>query len=82
MTYGFCYKRLDKKGRMYTTCPGYKTKATLNAFIPGANKEKLVKKLENDGFGKHARAVATKMLKSGKGMEDYSKKTGLLKKGK
>lgn len=79
MVYGFCYKRSDNQGRKYTSCPGYKQ--TLNMYIPEVERKKLVRRLMNNGYGKHAEGVVQKMLRSGRGMEEYSKKTGKLKKG-
>ena len=48
-----------------------------------SNKEmdKLVQQLQMAGFKTHATTVARKMLRYGKGMNNYSKTTGKLKKG-
>lgn len=89
-SYGFCYTRIGSKGK-YKVCPGYKSnpnndipvskKKNKSMKLPNKNMEKLVKQLEIQGFKKHATTVAKKMLRYGKGMNDYSKTTGKLKKG-
>ena len=82
-SYGFCYTRKGSKGK-YKVCPGYKsTPNNPNKSMKLSNKamEKLVNQLEMAGFKKHASVVAKKMIKYGKGMNDYSKTTGKMKKG-
>ena len=58
---------------MYSSIKGSFTTSDLN---------NLVIHLQLAGFKKHAKAVAMKMLKSGRSMDNYSKLTGLLKKRK
>ena len=53
----------------------------LGIELSNHEKIKLIHYLEIAGFKKHAKKVATKMMKSGKGMNNYSKITGKLKKG-
>jgi hypothetical protein len=92
-SYGFCYTRIGSKGK-YKVCPGYKStsnndihptpvskKKNKSMKLPNKNMEKLVNQLKIQGFKKHATTVAKKMLRYGKGMNDYSKTTGKLKKG-
>ena len=42
----------------------------------------LEKQLLKHGFGKYAKRVASKMIESKRKMEDYSKRSGCLKKNK
>jgi hypothetical protein len=85
--YGFCYTRSSSTKGKYVVCPGYKQAVDKKQIknksmkLPNKNMEKLVNQLETAGFKKHALTVAKKMLRYGKGMNDYSKMTGKLKKG-
>tara|TARA_B110000977_G_scaffold74809_1_gene101071 strand:+ start:3741 stop:3947 length:207 start_codon:yes stop_codon:yes gene_type:complete len=65
-------------------CPGYKSKNNHKIPVmklPDKNMVKLVSHLEKEGFKKHATTVAKKMMRYGKGMNNYSKTTGKLKVG-
>jgi hypothetical protein len=84
MAYGYCFTRRRKDGTYYKICPGYipapKMKRT-NLTLKKTNIDKIVEQLKMLGFKKWSRTVAQKMMKSGKGIENYSKTTGKLKKG-
>jgi CRISPR/Cas system-associated protein endoribonuclease Cas2 len=74
--YGFCYTRVDSKGATYKHCPGYSKQLQL----PQKEMNKIVNVLVKNGYGKHSSSVASKMIRSGRGMNEYSKTTGRLKK--
>ena len=80
--WGFCYTRTRLDGTTYKSCPGYKTKSVNKEIkIPNKNMDKIINILKKAGYRK-PKLVASKMMRYGRGMEDYSKIDGKLKKGR
>lgn len=72
-------KMLNRVGNTMMSITINKNESSRGLVISEKEKQKVIYALIASGFGKHAKTVAHKMLRNGKGMNNYSKTTGLLK---
>ena len=77
-----CYTRYAKNGMRYVHCSQEKKMSHVGLQLSNKLFEQVVEQVKREGFKKHSRVVARKMLRSGKGISNYSKTTGKLKRGR